>query len=268
MIVRALLSVYDKTGLDDFARGLTGLGVELLASGGTSTSLDEHGISHVRIDSVTEFPELLGGRVKTLHPRIHAGILARRDDSDDMASLAELGIAPIDLVCVNLYPFDEVAWRKGTREEEAVEMIDIGGPTLLRAAAKNFVHVAPVCSPEQYQWVIAELSEKGELSLATRRALAAETFAYTAAYEASIMNWFSDRESFPGTARRVAREGARPRLRRESPSACGLLRGAGHAPPSALSGRAARREGALLQQPERSRRLPVRCSRSSRSRPA
>jgi len=197
VITRALLSVYDKTGLDELARGLAELGAELLASGGTSARLTELGLEHTRVDELTEFPELLGGRVKTLHPRIHAGILARRDREDDMASLAELGIGPIDLVCVNLYPFDEVAWRKGTREEEAVEMIDVGGPTLLRAAAKNFVHVAPVCSPEQYAWVLAELREKGELSLATRRSLAAETFAYTAAYEASIMTWFSDRETFP-----------------------------------------------------------------------
>jgi phosphoribosylaminoimidazolecarboxamide formyltransferase/IMP cyclohydrolase len=198
MIGRALLSVYDKTGLDELARGLTRLGVELVASGGTSARLDELGLAHARVDELTEFPELLDGRVKTLHPRIHAGILARRNREDDMASLAERGIGPIDLVCVNLYPFDEVAWRKDTREEDAVEMIDIGGPTLLRAAAKNFMHVAPVCSPEQYGWVLAELGERGDLSLATRRSLAAETFAYTAAYEASIMTWFSDRETFPG----------------------------------------------------------------------
>jgi phosphoribosylaminoimidazolecarboxamide formyltransferase/IMP cyclohydrolase len=198
MIRRAILSVWDKTGLDELARGLTGLGVELIASGGTSARLTELGIEHTRVDALTDFPELLGGRVKTLHPRIHAGILARRDRDDDMASLAERGIDPIDLVCVNLYPFDEVAWRKDTREEEAVEMIDIGGPTLLRAAAKNFMHVAPVCSPDQYAFVLDELRSTGELSLATRRALAAETFAHTAAYEASIMSWFGDRETFPG----------------------------------------------------------------------
>jgi len=197
MIRRAILSVYDKTGLDELARGLAALGVELVASGGTAKRLAELGLAHTRVEELTEFPELLGGRVKTLHPRIHAGILARRDRAEDLAAIAEQGIEPVDLVCVNLYPFDEVAWRKDTREEEAVEMIDIGGPTLLRAAAKNFVHVAPVCSPEQYGFVLEELRERGDLSLVTRRALAAETFAYTAAYEASIMSWFSDRETFP-----------------------------------------------------------------------
>ena len=197
MITRAILSVWDKTGLDDFARGLAGLGVELIASGGTSARLAELGLAHTRVDDVTGFPELLGGRVKTLHPRIHAGILARRDLDDDRDALAEHGIEPIDLVCVNLYPFDEVAWRKDTREEEAVEMIDVGGPTLLRAAAKNFTHVAPVCSPAQYGPVLAELRETGALSASTRRKLAAATFAYTAAYEASIAAWFADREAFP-----------------------------------------------------------------------
>ncbi len=197
MIARAILSVWDKTGLDDFARGLAGLGVELIASGGTSARLAELDLAHTRVDDVTGFPELLGGRVKTLHPRIHAGILARRDLDDDRDALAEHGIEPIDLVCVNLYPFDEVAWRKDTREEEAVEMIDVGGPTLLRAAAKNFTHVAPVCSPDQYGPVLAELRERGALSASTRRKLAAATFAYTAAYEASIAAWFADREAFP-----------------------------------------------------------------------
>jgi phosphoribosylaminoimidazolecarboxamide formyltransferase/IMP cyclohydrolase len=197
MVERALLSVYDKTGLEELARGLSELGIELLASGGTSARLAELGIEHVRVETITEFPELLDGRVKTLHPRIHAGILARRDREDDLAALEAHGIAPIDLVCVNLYPFDEVAWRKDTREEEAVEMIDVGGPTLLRAAAKNFMHVVAVCAPEQYGFVLDELRRTGDVSDGTRRSLAAETFAYTAAYEASIMTWFSDRETFP-----------------------------------------------------------------------
>lgn len=197
MITRAILSVWDKTGLDDFARGLAGLGVELIASGGTASRLAKLGLEHTRVEDLTGFPELLGGRVKTLHPRIHAGILARRELQDDLDALAAHGIAPIDLVCVNLYPFDEVAWRKDTREEDAVEMIDIGGPTLLRAAAKNFTHVAPVCSPDQYERVLAELGERGQLTARTRRTLAAETFAYTAAYEASIAAWFGEREAFP-----------------------------------------------------------------------
>jgi phosphoribosylaminoimidazolecarboxamide formyltransferase/IMP cyclohydrolase len=196
-VTRALLSVYDKRGVVEFARGLAELGIELLASGGTATALEEDGLPVRRVDELTEFPELLGGRVKTLHPRIHAGILARRDREEDMDALAEHGIEPIDLVCVNLYPFDDVAWRKDTREEDAVEMIDIGGPAMLRAAAKNFGHVVPVSSAVHYDIVLAELAERGEVLPATRQALAAEAFAATAAYEVSIASWFSDRETFP-----------------------------------------------------------------------
>jgi phosphoribosylaminoimidazolecarboxamide formyltransferase/IMP cyclohydrolase len=142
---------------------------------------------------------MLSGRVKTLHPRIHAAILARRDNADDVADLNDQEIRPFHIVCVNLYPFSEVAGRYGVREEEAVEMIDVGGPSMLRGAAKNFAHVAPVCRPEQYESVLAELREDGELSLATRRDLAAEAFATTAAYETAIARWFGDVEAFPKT---------------------------------------------------------------------
>ena len=142
-------------------------------------------------------PELLGGRVKTLHPRIHAAILARRDRSDDLAALGEQEIEPFDLVCVNLYPFARVAAKHGVREHEAVEMIDVGGPSMLRGAAKNFAHVAAVSRPEQYGRVLNELRATGALSLETRRTLAAEAFATTAAYEATIARWFADREAFP-----------------------------------------------------------------------
>jgi phosphoribosylaminoimidazolecarboxamide formyltransferase / IMP cyclohydrolase len=142
---------------------------------------------------------MLGGRVKTLHPNIHAAILARRDDADDVAALGARDITPFDLVCVNLYPFSEVAGRYGVREEDAVEMIDIGGPSMLRGAAKNFAHVAPICRPEQYDAVLAELREKGDVTLATRRSLAAEAFATTAAYEVAIAQWFADVEAFPDT---------------------------------------------------------------------
>jgi phosphoribosylaminoimidazolecarboxamide formyltransferase / IMP cyclohydrolase len=144
-------------------------------------------------------PELLGGRVKTLHPRIHAAILARRDRSDDVAALDEQEIEPFDLVCVNLYPFAKVAAKHGVREHEAVEMIDVGGPSMLRGAAKNFAHVAAVSRPDQYGRVLSELRETGGLSLETRRTLAAEAFATTAAYEAAIARWFADREAFPET---------------------------------------------------------------------
>jgi phosphoribosylaminoimidazolecarboxamide formyltransferase / IMP cyclohydrolase len=142
---------------------------------------------------------MLGGRVKTLHPRVHAGILARRDDPSDVATLAQHGIEAFDLVCVNLYPFEEVSARQGVTEAEAVEMIDIGGPSMLRGAAKNFAHVAPVCSPDQYGPILEELKEKGEISLETRRRLAAEAFSHTAAYEAAIATWFNDTEAFPAS---------------------------------------------------------------------
>jgi phosphoribosylaminoimidazolecarboxamide formyltransferase/IMP cyclohydrolase len=197
--VRALLSVYDKTGLADFARELAGLGVELVASGGTAKHLAEHGIDSILVEDLTEMPELLGGRVKTLHPRIHAAILARHDRDDDLAALHQHEIEPLDLVCVNLYPFEHVAAQRGVREEDAVEMIDVGGPAMLRAAAKNFAHVAPLCRPAQYDGVLAELREHGRLSDDTRRRLAAEAFATTAAYEAAIARWFGEREAFPPT---------------------------------------------------------------------
>ena len=198
--MRALISVYDKTGLQEFARGLTELGFELVASGGTAAFLEtEVGLDVERVEELTGVAELLGGRVKTLHPAVHAAILARRDHAEDVFTLEEHEIRPFDLVCVNLYPFGEVAARYGVREEEAVEMIDIGGPSMLRGAAKNFAHVAPVCRPERYESVLAELRERGDLSLATRRSLAAEAFATTAAYEAAIARWFDDVEAFPDT---------------------------------------------------------------------
>jgi len=198
--LRALISVYDKTGLQEFARGLVEVGFELVASGGTADFLEnEVGLDVERVEELTGVAEMLGGRVKTLHPNIHAAILARRDHADDVTTLDDHDIRPFDLVCVNLYPFSEVAGRYGVREEEAVEMIDVGGPSMLRGAAKNFAHVAPVCRPVRYGPVLAELREKGDLTLATRRALAAEAFATTAAYEAAIAHWFGDVEAFPET---------------------------------------------------------------------
>jgi phosphoribosylaminoimidazolecarboxamide formyltransferase/IMP cyclohydrolase len=197
VIERALLSVYDKEGIEEFARGLAALGTELVSSGGTAKQLRHAGIAVTEVEEITETPELLGGRVKTLHPRIHAAILARRNRRDDLAALEEHEIRPFDLVCVNLYPFAEIAARKGTTEADAVEMIDIGGPAMLRAAAKNFAHVAPVSRPEQYDLVLDELGRDGKISLETRKRLAAEAFSTTAAYEASIASWFLDRETFP-----------------------------------------------------------------------
>jgi phosphoribosylaminoimidazolecarboxamide formyltransferase/IMP cyclohydrolase len=197
--VRALISVYDKTGLDEFARGLEELGFELVASGGTATFLEEQGLHATHVEDVTRAPEMLGGRVKTLHPRIHGGILARRDHADDLAALDEQQIEPFDLVCVNFYPFSSIVAKHGARMEDAVEVIDIGGPSMLRAAAKNFAHVAPVSDPAQYDAVLAELREHGEISPQARHALAAAAFACTAAYEAAIARWFAEGEGLPET---------------------------------------------------------------------
>jgi phosphoribosylaminoimidazolecarboxamide formyltransferase/IMP cyclohydrolase len=188
--------VWEKEGVVEFARGLQELGVELVASGGTADHLAEHGVETTRVDELTDVPEMLGGRVKTLHPRIHAAILARRDHPDDLAALDEHGIEPFDLVCVSLYPFSQIVGRHGVTEADAVEMIDIGGPSMLRGAAKNFVHVVPVCRPERYPQIIEEL-RAGGISADTRRELAAEAFATTAAYETAIASWFLGREAFP-----------------------------------------------------------------------
>jgi phosphoribosylaminoimidazolecarboxamide formyltransferase / IMP cyclohydrolase len=197
--VRALISVYDKTGLAAFARSLAALDVELVASGGTAGFLADVGLEVTRVETLTAFPEILGGRVKTLHPSVHAGILARRDVEEDVKALEEQAIKPFDLVCVNLYPFEEAAAGHGVTEEEAVELIDVGGPAMLRGAAKNFAHCSPVCHPADYELVLEELRAAGEISKDTRRALAARAFAETAAYEAAIARWFAERETFPDT---------------------------------------------------------------------
>ncbi|HEY0398428.1 MAG TPA: bifunctional phosphoribosylaminoimidazolecarboxamide formyltransferase/IMP cyclohydrolase, partial [Acidimicrobiia bacterium] len=180
-IRRALISVYDKTGLLDFARGLADLGVTLLASGGTSSALAEAGIPVTPVESVTGAPEMLGGRVKTLHPRIHGGILADRGQASHRADLAAQGIEPIDLVVANLYPF---------LERPSIETIDIGGPTMVRAAAKNHAWVGVVTDPARYDAVLEELqADGGRLSAATRADLALEAFAHTAGYDAAIVRW-------------------------------------------------------------------------------
>jgi phosphoribosylaminoimidazolecarboxamide formyltransferase / IMP cyclohydrolase len=198
--VRALISVFDKTGLDGLAQGLHELGFELVASGGTAAALVGLGLPVTPVEQVTGSPELLGGRVKTLHPWIHAGILARPGIEADAHELAREGIAPFDLVCVNLYPFEEAAHRRGAAEDEVVEMIDVGGPSMLRAAAKNHARVTAVCRPEDYEDVLRELrTGGGETSLETRRRLAAVAFATTAAYEAAIARWFGEDETFPQT---------------------------------------------------------------------
>ena len=198
--MRALISVYDKTGLVPFARGLSELGFELVASGGTAEALEDAGLATTRVEDVTGFPELLAGRVKTLHPRVHAGILARRGEVDDTRALDEHGIEPFDLVCVNLYPFEHVAHRLGLTDEDIIEMIDIGGPSMLRAAAKNHLDVTPVCRPEDYHDVLAELRERlGSVSPETRRRLATIAFTTTAAYESAIALWFQGEDDLAET---------------------------------------------------------------------
>jgi len=194
---RALISVYDKRDLPEFAGGLVELGWELVASGGTAAFLEKYELPVTGVETMTGFAEMLGHRVVTLHPAVHGGILARRDVPEDIDDLAEHGIQPIDMVVVNLYPFTEVASRQGVTDDAMVEMIDIGGPTLLRAAAKNFRHVAALARPERYSSVLEELREHGDLSLDTRRSLAAETFVVTAAYESAISAWFDEKETFP-----------------------------------------------------------------------
>jgi phosphoribosylaminoimidazolecarboxamide formyltransferase / IMP cyclohydrolase len=195
--MRALISVYDKTDVVPFARGLAELGWEIVSSGGTAAQLEEHGVAVTRVEDVTSSPEMLGGRVKTLHPRIHGGILARRDIPEDMDALELHDIEPFDLVCVNLYPFASVAGRQGVIDAEAVELIDIGGPSMLRGAAKNFEHVIAVCKPEQYEVVLDELRTRHAVSRELRRSLANEAFATTASYDATIANWFGETEEFP-----------------------------------------------------------------------
>ncbi len=189
---RALVSVSDKTGLEELARGLAGLGVELISTGGTAAALRELGLPVTSVDEVTGQPEILGGRVKTLHPRIHGGILGRVDVPEDEAQMAEAGIEPIDLVVVNLYPFEEWAARTGAAPDEVVEHIDIGGPAMIRAAAKNHARVAVLSSPAQYGAALEELrSGGGELSGETRRRLAAEAYLRTARYDAAIAEWMA-----------------------------------------------------------------------------
>jgi phosphoribosylaminoimidazolecarboxamide formyltransferase / IMP cyclohydrolase len=185
--MRALLSVYDKTGLVDLARGLAGLGWDLVSSGGTSGALAEAGIAHTEVAELTGAPEMLGGRVKTLHPAVHGGILADRSKPEHLAQLAAQGIVPIDLVVCNLYPFPS---------DPSIELIDVGGPTMVRAAAKNHAHVGIVVDPADYEPVLEELSRHGALRADTRRRLARAAFAHTAAYDAAIVAWF-DRDPTP-----------------------------------------------------------------------
>jgi phosphoribosylaminoimidazolecarboxamide formyltransferase/IMP cyclohydrolase len=201
-IRRALLSVSEKAGIVDFARGLTGLGVEIVSTGGTARELVGAGLAVRSIEDFTGFPEIMDGRVKTLHPRLYAGLLARRDEDAHLRAAAEQEIEQVDLVCVNLYPFEQTVARGDASEEEVIENIDIGGPTMIRAAAKNSAFAAVVVDPADYSRVLAELGESdGRLSLSTRKELAAKAFACTARYDAAISTWFAQRgqEPFPAS---------------------------------------------------------------------
>lgn len=190
MIKRALISVYDKTGIVDFARALNGMGIEIISTGGTARLLSDSGINVTMVSDITGFPEILDGRVKTLHPKIHGGILARRKEKSHISQLEELGIKTIDLLVVNLYPFKETVLKEGVTEEEILENIDIGGPTMLRAAAKNFEDVVVVANPERYREIIEELLTTGTVSLETRKKLAFEVFKTTSHYDALICDYF------------------------------------------------------------------------------
>ncbi|MCC7106586.1 MAG: bifunctional phosphoribosylaminoimidazolecarboxamide formyltransferase/IMP cyclohydrolase [Chloroflexi bacterium] len=187
--MRALISVSDKAGVVDFARGLELLGAEIYSTGGTESLLRQEGVAVRGVQELTGFPEMLGGRVKTLHPKVFGGILALRDDAGHQSELSEHGLAPIDLVAVNLYPFVETVRQSGVALADALEHIDIGGPSLLRAAAKNFASVAVVCDPRDYPAVLSELEQPGGLDQETRRRLAARAFQHCAVYDTNIADY-------------------------------------------------------------------------------
>ncbi|MDD3850634.1 MAG: bifunctional phosphoribosylaminoimidazolecarboxamide formyltransferase/IMP cyclohydrolase [Firmicutes bacterium] len=188
---RALISVSDKNGIVEFAKGLEELGYEIVSTGGTARVLKEAGIAVTGVSDITGFPECLDGRVKTLHPNIHAGLLAMRDNEGHMKQIKDLGIKPIDLVAINLYPFKQTIQKPGVSLEEAIENIDIGGPTMLRAAAKNYQDVAVVVDPADYGRIIEEIKKGGEISTETKFALCAKVFMHTAHYDALITDYFS-----------------------------------------------------------------------------
>jgi len=196
--MRALVSVYDKTSLVPFARKLVGMGYELVSTGGSANELTRAGLPVTLVEQVTGFPEILGGRVKTLHPMIHAGLLARRDQQDHVATLRDMNIEPIDILVSNLYPFRETLLDPGASDIDKVEQIDIGGPAMVRAAAKNFADVLVVTSPADYE-VIADSLERGEVDLAYRRELAAKAFQHVSVYDSLVASYLAtDKvEEFP-----------------------------------------------------------------------
>ncbi|MFQ5574288.1 MAG: bifunctional phosphoribosylaminoimidazolecarboxamide formyltransferase/IMP cyclohydrolase [Terriglobia bacterium] len=195
-VKRALVSVSDKRGLIGFVKGLSGLGIEIISTGGTARSLDDAGVTVTKVSDVTRFPEMLGGRVKTLHPAIHGAILAKRT-KDHLVQLKDQDIEPIDLIVVNLYPFYETISKNNVTLDDAVEQIDIGGPAMVRAAAKNFEGVGIVTDPSTYGPVLDEIKDKGFLSRATRMELARDAFRMTAEYDATIYHYLEEEKDFP-----------------------------------------------------------------------
>ena len=202
-IRRALISVSDKTGIDSFARRLAATGVEILSTGGTASALRSAGVPVTDVSSVTNFPEILGGRVKTLHPKIHGGILGKKKDPGHQAEMKTHGITPIDLVCINLYPFEKTVAKAGTTLDEACEQIDIGGPAMVRASSKNFQDVVILVDPADYERILALLESKNPIPLELRKELAAKAFRMTSAYDAAITSYLSGdtKEEFPAILR-------------------------------------------------------------------
>ena len=190
---RALVSVSDKTGLVDFVKGLQTAGWEIIATGGTQKLLEESGVKTIGISEVTGFPEICDGRVKTLHPKVHGGLLARRDEPSHLQALEENGIAFIDLVCVNLYPFRETIAKEGVSMADAIENIDIGGPSMLRSAAKNYNDVTVVCDPADYSTILAEINATGNTTLETRLQLSAKAYTHTAQYDCCIATYMREK---------------------------------------------------------------------------
>lgn len=200
--MRALISVSDKTGIVDLAQKLVSLGIEIISTGGTARTLSDSGIDVIEISKITGFPECLDGRVKTLHPSIHAGLLAVRDNEEHMKQLRQLNITPIDIVIVNLYPFKQTILKDSVKREEAIENIDIGGPTMLRAAAKNYQDVAVIVDPNDYKKVISELETDGKVSIDTKFYLSAKVFEHTANYDSLIAEYMrkeANMSMFPQT---------------------------------------------------------------------
>lgn len=195
--MRALVSVSDKTGLVPFVKGLEALGWQIIATGGTQKLLEKEGVKTIGISEVTGFPEILDGRVKTLHPKVHGGILARRDLPAHMQTLSEQGIETIDLVCVNLYPFRQTIAKEGVTLEEAIENIDIGGPSMVRSAAKNWRDVSIVCDPADYDTVLEEIRTTGNTSPETRLKLSAKAYTHTAEYDSCIATYMREKAGLP-----------------------------------------------------------------------